>query len=188
MRLRADKCSSIHDFTTLVKSVVDNAYPNISFTQAFPGGVDIESQSTPLITYKVMSRIPTAKEIKPRVREELSMEQESESALTIKAQRFDYIMEFTIWAESNQEADEVLITFEDDVIAAYTGDYMRAGVQQLIFQSQGEDNTKHEDLCTRTLYYLVRIEKQAAFKTAKIDQIVVRYNENLVFTLSNKEE
>lgn len=180
MRLQANKCCSINDFTSLIYSVIKHSYPYITFVKAFPKDKTTVDYKTPIITHKVIKRTPT-KAVKPRLFEIINKEDYSDQVIT---QQFDYIVEFSIWTESSNEADDILEIFEDDIIQAYIGDYKENGVQELVFLEQGEDNLAADwgsKYVSRRLRYLVKIEKQSIVRVKNIKKITVRVNNDLEF-------
>jgi len=180
MRLQANKCCSINDFTSLIHSIIKHSYPDITFIKAFPKDAEAINYKTPIITHKIIKRTPT-KAVKPRLFE---IENKGDYSNQITVQQFDYILEFSIWTENADEADETLETFEDEVIQAYIGDYKENGVQEIVFTEQREDNLANDwssKYVSRHIRYMVRIEKQSIVRTKNIAAITTRVNDNLEF-------
>jgi hypothetical protein len=185
-RHKADSCCDFNDFTTLLKSLVDVVIPGCNFVEAYPGDKDgLENLKTPIITYKILERVPY-KEIKPTFRERMDDIDDPNKVVTIYGQRFIYLVQFMIWGQSNNEANIILDQFES-MIATYTGDLMNAGVQQIIFDTQGTDNrdTTRPNLASRTLTYKVILERHLVVIEPKIKLIVGRVNGDLVFNIEN---
>lgn len=186
-RLQADGCCSFDDFTTLMKSLVTNTMKNTRFVEAFPRGNDPENIKPPIITYKVISRIPSEKrELKPRYREAPFEDPNNQNqTISVLGQQFDYTVEFIIWGESNDQANKIAKDFEE-MLATYAGDIKKTGVQELLFLSQGEDNSStqwRDKLANRPLYYLVRLERLFIHTSQKLRLITARVNGELVFTI-----
>lgn len=184
-RLKADGCSNYDDFTTLLKSLVNITMPKVTFMHAFTRGADPDLNKNPIITYHVISRKPADKEIKPQVRETIITDTEH---LTIYGQKFDYVIEFNVWADTNVEADEIMNNFED-IIITYKGDMMNSGIQKIFFLEQLEDdpeNGKNKLLC-RPLRYLVRFERITVVKGSMLNLVVVRTNDGLVFQITEQD-
>ena len=135
-----------------------------------------------------MSRVPSNKEITPKIRE-LPFEDPNQpnKTILIYGQKFDYIIEFSIWCATNESANKLMNEFEDTLII-YKGDLMRSGVQNILFNQQLEDNSESSSrvkLAHRTLLYQVRLEKLTSVSSSKLNMITVRVNGDLVFKVED---
>lgn len=185
-RIKAAACSSFDDLTTLLKSLLAVTSPEVTFMDSYSRGTQPDLNKNPIITYRIVSRKPADKELKPQLRESIRSDTEH---LDIYGQKFEYIVEFCIWADTNRQADEVLDKFED-TINVYKGNILNSGVQRFIFLEQLEDeaeNRKNKLIC-RPLHYLIRLERLTISKGPLLKLITVRANEGLIFKIMNEEE
>jgi hypothetical protein len=186
-RLKSEKASSFEDFVTLLKSLLEITMPGVTFFSAFSYGNEPRLDQNPIITYQVIDRLVGDKELKPKHRETILTD--TNEAITIYGQKFDYVVEFNIWGESNEQVEKSLDTFED-VINTYTGDLVRSGVQRIQFleQLQDKEHPWKDKLLCRPLRYLIRIERHTVIKEPLLKTITVRTDEGLILKISNEEE
>jgi hypothetical protein len=154
--------------------------PDTTFMQEDSNGTPPDNIDTPVITYHIDNRIPHI-EIKPRFRQGIINDEENQR-VTVYGQSFDYTIEFTIWADTNEQADKTMNQFEDSIFT-YTGDLMRNGVQKIIFRQQKPDNkttTGRATLANRTLVYQVILERLFVRPVQMFKIIFVKVNGELV--------
>ena len=91
--------STIHRF-------LKSAIPEITFTSDFPTGVKTEELPGPIITYKVLDRVPTpGRGLKPRLRETIPDPDNPGHMINIMAQSFDCEIQFNIYSDRAYEID-----------------------------------------------------------------------------------
>lgn len=198
-RLQADNSASIFDFTRLVKQVWDVTQRDgdrpVEIYQAYPVNIDVNS-SFPVITHMITTKQPSESMPEPRSRIRHIFDDGSDSRIIVTGQRFDYDVLFSIWTETNQEAEHLAEEFEE-FMYTYTGLFKRQGVVDVRFQgtflepsylatirpNQVPLPEYLENKRSRTLIYRVTIERLRQVDTRAIDNILVKIVEK-----QNKEE
>lgn len=171
------------DLMKFLKKLITTTWgaDNVTFVSAYPKTQETSNFITPIITYKVQSKLPgefgSTKEIKPRFRDYVKV---SETNLPIEGdtveawgQMFDYYIEFEIWAENGEEADDVAARFQS-FIAQFTGYLQKLGVSQIFFENMTSDTSTgrwRTDLINRTITYRIRIDEILTVKIPMIDGI-----------------
>lgn len=122
-----------------------------------------EEMEFPRITYRVLRRLRNSdfKDIKPRYRTTIEHPYEPGNFMELWGQVFDVYVEFSIFAVTQTEADELMDEFED-FIQLYKGKFRERGVQEIIFYAQDEDDVQQSgrlQLAVRRLQFTVRLEK-----------------------------
>jgi hypothetical protein len=156
-------CVNYQAFIELVKIAVKNMWGDkVVFTAAYP---DKDVDVTPIITHQIETREPGLvgnsgrREIKPRVR--YSGTTDKGETYTLWGQWFDYQIRFDVWGSVAEEADKTVLDLEN-LLAQYTGFFMKKGVSQFILERQFNDReTKawRTDLTNRTLIYYLRLDE-----------------------------
>ena len=117
----------------------------------------------PLITYRTI-RKQVSKDFgdyKPRHRSTIEHPHMKNEWIELWGQIFDLYVEFSIHSKSQEEADEMVVEFEE-FIELYKGYFKLNGVQDIRFYAQLEDKILDHSGTTvaqRTLQYTVRIER-----------------------------
>ncbi|ARC67426.1 hypothetical protein B14_200215 (plasmid) [Bacillus licheniformis] len=135
---------------------------------------------SPVITYRLKKRTinDQFKDIKPRYRGTVKHPYIPGEWVKMFGQMFDLLVEFSIYSRSAEEADELVIEFEE-FLQLYAGYFKKNGVQEILFKEQGEDDVVEEqrvDTPTRSLLYVIRFEKIIIRLLNDIQQISVQAN------------
>ena len=85
----------------------------VQMYEAYPVNVDINPE-LPLITYMMLKKypMPEGKERKPRVMEFVNDANDPTQQVAIMGQRFDCLVQFETWADTNQDASRIAEDFE----------------------------------------------------------------------------
>lgn len=137
-----------------------------------------EKSSYPTITYRLLGREinDTFKDIKPRYRTTIRHPDIEGEFIELYGQVFDIPVEFCVYSTSAEEADELVIQFED-FLQTYAGFFKRNGVQEILFKKQKEDEVINEGrvyVSKRTLIYTLRFEKIVTRFLNEIEQIAIQ--------------
>jgi hypothetical protein len=97
--------SGFSGFTSLMRSLLQNVMPEVTYTSAWPQGTQVK-ETVPAITYKVISRIPS-KNIKPTIRQSLPDPDFPGHTVDVYGQFFDVVVEFSVWSDRSYEADGI---------------------------------------------------------------------------------
>lgn len=183
-RLTAQKSANFDDFTDMIKRMLDAAWGKNwgTFMQRFPNGRDPSNVDLPIITYHCKRKRPGiygkgTQEIKPRFREYYTPSQqpgERPIKVNVYSQTFDYEVVFDIWAETNQQADELANQFEDFMMT-YAGYFLSQGVQQMVFLEASDttdDVSLKDNVVVRNYKYLVRLEKHVEVPISVIQEVI----------------
>lgn len=140
-----------------------------TFVMARPTHSDAENVSMPQITYNLLKRQPgivgkEVREIKPRHRETVqgvSSLTGEPTAVNIKGQIMDCIVEFAVYAQNNKEALEWTDRFKE-VMSTYKGVLMEKGLQNMWYledTDRNENENLKDKVSSRQVVYQVRIEE-----------------------------
>jgi hypothetical protein len=180
----------ISKYTDLMKTIQKVIYSSwgkdkVRFTSAYPKVAPNDSIPTPLITYRMARKQPAVfgkvSEIKPRVRQTISSgvtinnEPLVGQSIEVLGQMFDYYVEFQVWAESGEEADEIAERFQDFMFK-YTGFLKKLGVNEILFAEAGSDEGTakwRSELVNRNLLYRIRIDEIVGVKCPVVEDIDV---------------
>jgi len=91
----------------------------------------------------------------------------STHTITVYGQWFDNIVQYDCWSTSNQEANSLILWFED-FMDLYTRVLKENGVQELLYWQRLEDKVVEswrDDIDNRTIQYYFRTEKLRVEKT-----------------------
>ncbi|MCD7910959.1 hypothetical protein KC480_05395 [Bacillus velezensis] len=139
-----------------------------------------ENSNMPVITFSLKKRTLNEqfKDIKPRFRGTINHPYINGEYVELYGQIFDLLIEFSIYSSSAEEADELVIEFEE-FLQLYAGYFKKNGVQEILFFEQGEDDVVEEqrvDTPSRNLLYKMRFEKIIIKLLNDIQQISVEAN------------
>jgi hypothetical protein len=120
-RFQADKPCSYPEFIDLIEFLIKQIFSN-SLTFQRDIYSDPKSIPAPCVTYSLIAKIPGklgkgTKEIKPRFRHAYK---KGNQIINVYGQRFDIIVQFDIWAQTDREADMLELRFEN-MMTQYTG-------------------------------------------------------------------
>lgn len=177
----ADGAASIHDFFRMVGLIVEHAMDDIKAEFApddnkyyfFPDDNN-DPLNHPMVIYKVIKRVPKS-ELKPTVREYTIQKDEdgNDRKGVVYGQRFEYSVQFDIYANNTVEVDKAMDRFEELMIA-YAGHIKGQGVVEYYLKEQFIDSyfmNFRETICMRSLVYYVEIEKLSVIFNEKIKDI-----------------
>lgn len=186
MTLQSEKSCNFIEFTDMMHRLLKAAWGDDwgSFFEAFPNGRDPERVKLPVITYRILQKLPgtvgsTTREVKPRFRRAFDMASPVEGGpevMNIYSQVFDYQVMFEIWHENNTKADELAERFEEFMMT-YTGYMMSQGVGQILFEEMTGDDGSYQlrDKAVRRNYrYRVRLEKHIEVPSDVIKAVIVK--------------
>jgi hypothetical protein len=204
-RLKADSGASIYDFFALVKAAWDitqeeawrlyfearehpstqpesNVRP-VQMYEAYPVNVDINPE-LPLITYTMLKKypMPEGKERKPRVMEFVNDANDPTQQVAIMGQRFDCLVQFETWADTNQDASRIAEDFEQ-FMTTYTSLFKRRGVMDIWYEEQYINNIRSllpaylENKRSRAIVYRVTIQQLSHYSAQVIDKIAMRISD-----------
>lgn len=179
------KITNLIDLMKLMRKllIVSWGADKVTFTAAYPKSTSPTDLTTPIITYKTKSKLPgrfnNTSEIRPRYRSDIEIANTNlpieAKFIEIYGQMFDYYVEFEIWAEDGEEADEVASKFQE-FIFKYTGYFIGLGVDRIYFEELNSDESSGKwrtDLINRTIIYHIRIDEIVAIKVPTIEEITI---------------
>lgn len=169
--LRADGNLSYIDFIRVVERVWSNAHPGIPMYATGTKSFAVY----PCIVYGLEMRRPHPDEPKKRRREEIATHKD-ENAIIIDAQRFQNLVTFTVFTEQNPQVAEELIEVFEDFMMEFTPLFKRLGVSEFVYSRRmpdGGENRQGVDVITRTVAYLVTIEKVIKSSVWKLNDVYV---------------
>lgn len=158
----------------------------VKFTSAYPKNGDVDNISPPIITYKIISKLPGKygpsgiTERKPRKRETIKVINENgkEIPVDLMGQTFDYIVLFELWAEDGDKADELAEKFQN-FMTQYTGYLKKSGVETLFFESMSEEGGDPKwmtDLVKREVSYYFRLDEVVGISSSIFDSFEIETN------------
>ncbi len=196
MKINLDS-KRINNFTDLMRELQRIVYSvwgkdRVSFTAAYPNANTSQSLTTPIITYKIVEKVPGAinktQEIKPRIRDTIKVEDHKllpdgevdtvYESVDIYGQLFDYTVAFEIWAEDGEEADRLAEEFQR-FLFKYIGYLKKIGASEIIFRRQTSDDSSSRwkaELMNRVLLYQIRIDEVVGAKNEKFEGFVIDSN------------
>lgn len=143
----------------------------------------VETMKKPVITYRVLRKVPAAmgqsghRERGPRERKPPEFAPDGSAILTI-GQGFDYTVRFTCWAEDPQTAWETCERFQE-FLSIYSG-YVQAHIpfiQRIAFQAAEGDSPDvarwRVTLFASHADYLVKVDAQKKIRERALNDIVV---------------
>lgn len=186
INVNSRKITNMNDLMTLIKKLITASWGSdaVTLVSAYPSDTYSKELQTPVITYKVKSKVPgefnSVSEIKPRLREEIVIKDTNlpidGETLKVMGQMFDYYIEFEIWASDGEEADRIAYRFQQ-FINKYKGYIKEAGVDRLIFKelsSNDEESRWRTDLVSRSIVYHFRIDEIISAKIPAIEDIIIK--------------
>lgn len=178
---KANKSANLQDFIKMVGKIVSMALRKQKVEFVPDEGKRVvfdpsEKVDHPYITYRVISRTPKG-ELKPREREHLVSEDVARDGEgrqgRVYGQKFKCYVQFDIIASEYSEADEVMNTFED-LILAYAHYFKKNGVAELLFEKHLTDkdfDIYRQSVSVRSLQYYVEVEKLTVVFDSEIKEI-----------------
>lgn len=167
------------EFIAVVKSLWENAYPNIKIKPVQNG----DYAEYPVIAYGLELRRAHSVEPKPKSRISPSKD------IVVFGQRFQNIISFSVITKSvsgelkgsadrysgPEVADKIIEIFEDFMLE-YTPVFKRLGASEFVYArrlSDTEENRDATDIVKRTVTYMLTTEKLVGMEVGKIEQIVI---------------
>lgn len=174
-RLRANKPITFLSFIDDLRRLWESAGKPGKFIRQTPLRDDAEF---PSITYRSIRRIvnESFKDLKPRHRGTIKHPYMDGEYIELYGQVFDVWVEFCIYSQSAEEADEMVFELEE-FLQTYAGFFKANGVQEILFHSQGEDEVLEEPrigVAKRKLLYTIRFEKIIVRFLNEIQQIATQ--------------
>lgn len=179
------KITNLIDLMKLMRKllIVSWGADKVTFTAAYPKSTSPTDLTTPIITYKTKSKLPgkfnNTSEIRPRYRSDIEIANTNlpieAKFIEIYGQMFDYYVEFEIWAEDGEEADEIANKFQEFMFK-YIGYFKELGVDRIYFEEMNSDASSGKwrtDLINRSLIYHIRIDEIVAIKVPTIEKVTV---------------
>jgi hypothetical protein len=178
--LQASGNLSYLEFIAVVKSLWENAYPDIKIKPTQSGSY----ADYPVIVYGLELRKAHTSEPKPRTRTT-----QTNKDVVVFGQRFQNIVSFTVITEANagakqgsaarysgpEVADNIMEIFEDFMLE-HTPVFKRLGASEFVYSrrlSDSEENRDSTDICKRTVTYMLTTEKLFAQNVDQIESIVL---------------
>ena len=178
--LQASGNLSYLEFIAVVKSLWENAYPDIKIKPTQSGTY----ADYPVIVYGLELRKAHTSEPKPRTRTT-----QTNKDVVVFGQRFQNIVSFTVITEANggakqgsaarysgpEVADNIMEIFEDFMLE-HTPVFKRLGASEFVYSrrlSDSEENRDSTDICKRTVTYMLTTEKLFAQNVDQIESIVL---------------
>jgi hypothetical protein len=188
-RLRAERSSTFLQFIDELRRLWKEAGKTGDIIRQFPFQ---EEAQYPVITYRLLRRqiSPHFKEYKPRFRDVFPHPYLPDQFVELYGQIFDVLVEFQIFSLSQEEADELVVEFED-FLYLYAGFFKKEGVQDIQFYSQEEDQLIYKEryaIAVRTLQYNFRFEKLTPRFLNQIHDLAVQANVRHTLSHSDTEE
>jgi hypothetical protein len=186
-RLRSDRPITFLQFVDELRRLWEAAGKKGNIVRSKPK--DDEAQY-PLITYRLLKRLINQdfKDYKPRYRDVIEHPYAPGQFVELYGQIFDVWVEFKIYSLTQEEADELVIEFED-FLQLYAGFFKRSGVQDIRFYAQEEDEVNTDSrvpVAVRTLQYQFRFEKVTPRFLNQIHDLAVQAS--LLHTENQNEE
>ena len=174
-RMRSDRGANFLDFIDVIKKLWEAAGRKGKITRNY---TKEDVSDYPIITYHVVNRAPhpAFKEVKPRPRQTLYHPTDPNKYEEILGQKQLVCICFTLIAQSDDVADELMFDFED-FLFMYRSHFMGNGVSEMLFNAQGEDTTDSShgvSLSKRKVYYDVTFDVNRVNYLNQIDQLAVK--------------
>lgn len=174
-RLRSDKPSTFLGFVDVLRELWKNAGMPGDIIRKNPFDNDV---TLPLITFRTLRREVNTNfgDYKPRLRDTIPHPYIEGEWIELYGQIFDVHVEFCIYSRSQEEADAVLVEFEE-FLEMYKGFFKQNGVQDLRFSVQAEDEVVQNSrltLAKRTVTYIVRLERVVPRFLNQIENLAIQ--------------
>ena len=171
----ADKKLSISQFFAMLKNMIKKTNKD---WQIIPeAGINTsvsDENNTPIITYKIHKRVSGERSArKPQKKQSYENTNQEKGMIVEYSQRFESIIEFGIYGNTYEEADDTREKFEEFLID-YLGHFRKQGVLELVFEEQTEDEAieiRGQDLSKQTLRYFLRTQVVRKSTRSTIEKI-----------------
>jgi len=147
---------------------------DVTFYREYPLGQDPQKLQLPAVTYKIENKT-SAREIKPRQREQVIDPNNEGYILQIKGKRYNGTVKFDIWSNKNFQADEIADAFEI-FVDSFTGYFKEQGLIEIIYDGSynASSNNLHDSLVNIYLRYSLTLEQQYIISTKTIEDIKIK--------------
>ncbi len=174
-RLRSEKSTNYLGFIDELRKLWKLSGNTSKIVRNQPIGDDAEF---PSITFTMVHRKVSEahKDLKRRLRGTVRHPYHKEEFVEIYGQVFELKVQFTIYALSAEEADDIASEFED-FIENYKGHFMKNGVAGIRFAEQLTDtitNPNRVAIVTRPLLYTMYFEKITPVMLDRINQVLAK--------------
>lgn len=145
-----------------------------TFTLEEPVGNDQENLNAPIITYDIHERVRSEshKSLDPILFDTVKDPDDPGASIKLYRMWFDVEMEFKIYHETNREARMLMEEFET-FLFTYKGFFKNMGISDIIFLAETKPMVTtlwQQNLPTRTLRYLVRIERITTIRSSALQK------------------
>lgn len=175
--------TNLADLMQLIEKLIIASWGSdaVTFVSAYPQTTFSKDMVTPIITYKVKSKVPgrfkSASERKPRLRDRIIIKNTNlpidGETLDIWGQMFDYFVEFEVWGKDGKEADDIANRFQS-FINKYKSVLVEAGANRFLFEeltSNDDQDRWRTDLRCRSIVYHIRIDEVVSASIPSIENI-----------------
>lgn len=170
--LRAQGNLNYIQFLQLLQKMWLDSHPDVPLVAQ--GGKEFSTY--PVMTYRLDLRRTLQNEPKPRMREQV-ITSPGEQNLVIFGQRFQNVVTFTAFTNSNPQLAEELIEVFEDFIIEFTPVFKALGLSELLYARRLPDTDgargKGLGIVERSVSYMVTTEKVIVTRKDKIDQVIV---------------
>lgn len=145
-----------------------------TFTLEEPVGNEQENLKAPVITYDTHERVRSEshKSLDPILFDSVRDPDDPGASIKLYRMWFDVEMEFKIYHETNREARILMEEFET-FLFTYKGFFKNMGISDIIFLAETKPMVTtlwQQNLPTRTLRYLVRIERITTIRSSALQK------------------
>lgn len=176
----------VSEFFPLFQKVLDIADEqdgtkyNLKVTEGYPTDPNIKTEF-PLVTFRVLSKSPADRELKPRLLRVVPDPDFPSDTLSIFQRSYDCRIEMVLWTRTNKDAN-VLIEWIEDKFFEYLWYFeWIGGYKHVIYTGRGEDDTdmvNDQSLHKRTLKFSLKTSKITKKREAQIKKIKLELNVN----------
>lgn len=170
--LRAQGNLNYIQFLQLLQKMWLDAHPDVPLVAQ--GGKEFSKY--PVMTYRLDLRRTIQNEPKPRMREQI-ITSPGEQNLIIFGQRFQNVVTFTAFTNSNPQLAEELIEVFEDFMIEFTPVFKALGLSELLYARRLPDTDgsrgKGLGIVERSVSYMVTTEKVIVTRKDKIEQIII---------------
>lgn len=169
--LRAQGNLGYLDFIRIVEYLWSESHPDIPL---YATGLSTYP-TYPCIIYNLEMRKTHTNEPKQRHRE-LIHRPDSDTNIQIKAQRFQNIVNFNVYTQTNaQQAEEIIEAFEDFMLE-YTPIFKQLGLSEIFYYRRNPDSGQRRDnvdIVERSVSFLITTEKLIVLEQEKLRNIYI---------------
>lgn len=177
---------TVDDFFRTLGKIIDISWGNHwgTFLSAFPVSMDDNELPLPMITCRLSAKRPakmgSASEIKPRIRSEHKDPNDPRNLISIYGQRFECIVELTVWTDNPEQLSSISTNLED-MMLSYAGIFKENGVVDIIYLQTTDDipvvsNRVSTTAATlsRTIVYNIVLDKLTPVSQRSIEEVKIK--------------